>query len=241
MNQRGLNHRFSFHGRRHGRPLRPARRALLQTDLPRLRIELPEIGRLDPGPLFEPPPRAVWLEIGFGGGEHLAWQAAANPGVGMIGCEPYVNGVASLLSRVQQQKLINLRLFPDDGRYLLSCLAMASIARIFILFPDPWPKNRHHKRRLITRTTLDDMADVLEDEAELRFATDDGGYLRWTLAALLAHPAFEWTARRPRDWRERPADWPQTRYEQKALAQGRRCAYLRFRRRSRACATGQKG
>lgn len=229
-------HEYDLHGRRRGRPLRRGRREALDRLLPEIGIDLAGADRVDPDRLFAAPPREVWLEIGFGGGEHLAWQAAHNPDVGIIGCEPFVNGVASLLSAMRDRELDNVRVLPDDVRPLLDRLAPASIGRVFVLFPDPWPKARHHRRRIVSSPVLDRLAAAMSAGAELRLATDDMGYLRWMLERLSAHPAFEWTARGPEDWRSRPADWPATRYEQKALRQGRRPVYLRFRRSGRGAA-----
>ena len=194
---------------------------------------MPEAGRLDPRALFAGPVDAVWLEIGFGGGEHLAAQAAAAPAIGMIGAEVFENGVVKLLGEIERRKLANLRLFVDDARLLLAALPEASLQRVFILFPDPWPKLRHHKRRIVSGETLDRLAFAMADGAELRLATDDADYLRWMLERATRHADFEWLARRAEDWRERPADWPPTRYEQKALAAGRKPAFLRLRRRPR--------
>ena len=201
--------------------------------LPRLAITLPEAGHLEPGSLFSHKPEAYWLEIGFGAGEHLAWQAAQNRHLGLLGAEVFVNGIASLLAQVEAQGLENVRIYQGDGRELLAVLPDASIARAFALFPDPWRKTRHHKRRLVQGETLDELARVLIDGAELRLASDHQDYLAWMLEHTTTHPAFEWLARGPADWRHRPADWPASRYEQKALAEGRRAAYLRFRRRPR--------
>jgi tRNA (guanine-N7-)-methyltransferase len=176
----------------------------------------------------------VWLEIGFGGGEHLAAQAAAHPHHGLIGCEVFENGVVKMLAEAERLRLANLRLFVDDARLLVRALPEASLGRVFILFPDPWPKQRHHKRRMVATETLDALARAMRDGAELRLATDDRDYLRWMLEHVTAHPDFVWLARRPADWRERPADWPATRYEQKALAAGRAPAFLRLLRKPRA-------
>ena len=226
--------RRNLYGRRQGRPLRAARRALLDDALPRLQIELPEGGGIAPAELFDPPPRRLFLEIGFGGGEHLAWQAARHPEAGFIGAEYFITGVASLLGQLRDEALQTpLRLFIGDARDLLERLPEAVFDRIFILFPDPWPKRRHHKRRLIRRATLDLLARVLKDGGELRFATDDPGYLAWALERLTDHPALAWQVAGPGDWRRRPDDWPPTRYEEKALRAGRRAAYLRFRRNPR--------
>ncbi len=221
-------------GRRRGRRLRAGRQRLIDELLPVLRLRLPDGNRqLDPRPLFDPAAEAVWLEIGFGAGEHLAFQAKAHPSIGMIGCEPFVNGVAGLLARIEQERLQNIRIFPEDGRDVLDGLAEASIDRAFILFPDPWPRKRHGKRRLVCAETLAGLARVMADGAELRLASDDAGQIRWMLEQTLAFPAFEWSARGPGDWRNRPSDWPPTRYELKAIKQGRRPAFLRFRRRRR--------
>jgi tRNA (guanine-N7-)-methyltransferase len=221
-----------FYGRRRGRPLRLGRRRLAETLLPELQISLPEAGRLDPKTLFAPGISAVWLEIGIGGGEHLAEHAAAHPDIGFIGCEVFENGVAKMLAEIDRRQLRNVRLFTEDARLLLPALSPGSIGRVFILFPDPWPKQRHHKRRLVAPATLDCLAEIMPEGAELRLATDDPGYLVWMLEHATAHPAFGWLARRPCDWRERPPDWPPTRYEQKARAAGRTPAFLRFIRQS---------
>jgi tRNA (guanine-N7-)-methyltransferase len=212
-------------GRRRGRRLRTGQQGLLADLLPQIAVTAPPAV---PAGLFAPVPREVWLEIGFGGGEHLAAQAASHPDIGFIGCEPFVNGVVSLLAQVKAHGLGNLRIWQGDARALLAGLPASSIGRAFILFPDPWPKARHHKRRLITAPFLDGLARVLLPGAELRLATDDRDYLVWMLERLTAHPAFAWTARGPGDWRVRPGDWPATRYEAKALVAGRTPAYLRF-------------
>lgn len=227
--------RFHLHGRRRGRRLRVGQSELLATLLPKLRIELPEPGgRLDPAALFGPGTREIWLEIGFGGGEHLAWQAAHHPGIGMIGAEFFVNGVASLLGQVARQGLESVRIHPDDARPLIGVLPDRSIGRIFVLFPDPWPKARHAGRRLVSPETVGALARILKDGGELRIASDDPGYIRWILQHLTVCPDFEWVAGGPADWRRRPEDWPPTRYEEKALKAGRTPVYLRFRRRAQA-------
>jgi tRNA (guanine-N7-)-methyltransferase len=224
-----------FYGRRRGHRLRPGRRSLIESFLPRFRIELPAAGMaLDVAALFPEPRREVWLEVGFGAGEHLAAQAATNPAVGIIGCEPFVNGVAALLDRIRDQGLDNVRVFDDDARLLIPSLPEASVGRLFLLFLDPWPKKRHHRRRFVDGPVLDHLARVLKDGAEVRFASDHGGYVAWTLARFTDHPQFQWTARRPGDWRRRPDDAAESRYERKARAAGRLPAYLSFRRRERA-------
>jgi tRNA (guanine-N7-)-methyltransferase len=214
--------------------LRTAQKARIDGLLPRLAINLPDAGHLDLRALFGPTRRSIWLEIGFGGGEHLAQLAERHPQTGFIGCEVFENGIIKLLGEIERRQLDNIRIFADDARLIIAALPAASIDRVFILFPDPWPKRRQHKRRIVSRATLDGLAEIMTDDAELRLATDDSGYLSWMLESVTAHPAFEWLARRPADWRERPPDWPPTRYEQKARAAHRPPAFLRLRRRPRA-------
>lgn len=173
----------------------------------------------------------VWLEVGYGGGEHLLWQAEQHPRVGLIGAEPYEGGTAKLLSRLETSQARNLRLYEGDAREIIEALPDASIGRVFVLFPDPWPKTRHHKRRFIQMDTLDRLARVMKERAELRFATDDKSYLVWALERLAAHPEFQWTAARAADWTTRPADWPATRYEAKEIRG--KPAFLRFLRSDR--------
>lgn len=223
-----------FYGRRRGRRLRPGRRELGESLLPALRVPLDGSDPLDPAALFPFAPREIRLEIGFGAGEHLAHQAGAEPDVGFIGCEVFVNGVAALLARVKTDNLANVRVLDDDARRLFGRLPAASLDRVVAYFPDPWPKTRHHRRRLIQPASLDEFARILKPGGELRFATDHMEYARWTLARLLAHPAFAWTARGPGDWRERPTDSPETRYAARARRLGGRCVYLVFRRVGRS-------
>ncbi|MFM9864880.1 MAG: tRNA (guanosine(46)-N7)-methyltransferase TrmB [Micropepsaceae bacterium] len=218
--------RSELYGRRLGRPLSVSQQILVETLLPR--IAVPD-GAIDLRALF-PKARAFAFEVGFGGGEHLAAQAAAHPDIGYIGCEPFLNGVAKLLTQVDQAKLTNVRLYPDDARDVLLRLSAQSLSAFYVLFPDPWPKLRHHKRRFIQKQTLDELARVLKPGAELRVATDHPDYARWALQHLMADIRFRWTAECAADWRVRPADWPPTRYEQKALKVGRACVYLRFLR-----------
>jgi tRNA (guanine-N7-)-methyltransferase len=222
-----------LYGRRRGRRLRPGQRDLLASLLPQLRIELPERGNLDPQRLFPIPPAEIWLEIGFGAGDHLAEQAAAHPDVGFLGAEVFENGVVKLLAELQRRELGNIRIFVDDARLLLTALPDAGLGRVFILFPDPWPKLRHHKRRMVSPSTLDQLARVMKDGAELRLATDDIGYLRAMLELVPSHPAFAWQARGPADWLRRAADWPATRYEAKAVAAARIPHFLRCTRKPR--------
>lgn len=197
--------------------------------LPSIDIALPaETEPFSPSGLFESSPEQLWLEIGFGGGEHLAWQAKHNPHAGIIGCEPFINGVVKLLGNIRDDDLGNVRLYRDDARQLVDRLPEASVDRAFILFPDPWPKTRHNKRRIVSTPVIDRLAGALKNGAELRIATDDSGYLEWILWHMQKQPAFAWQARAPRDWRVRPDDWPATRYEQKAAKAGRRSAFLTY-------------
>lgn len=219
-----------IHGRRKGHRLSARKRRLLEQALPPLRPDLTRPPPRPLGALFDPPADDVWLEIGFGAGEHLAWQARARPDNGFIGCEPYVNGVAALLGEIEQRGLANIRIHDGDARDVLDWLDGASIGRVFLLFPDPWPKTRHHKRRLVSPGTLASLARIMRPGADLRVATDIGDYARGTLQAVRGSEAFAWQADSPADWRARPDDWPATRYEQKALKEGRRACYLVFRR-----------
>ena len=224
-----------IYGRRQGRKLRPQRRALLADLLPRLSISLPEPPEeLDPTGLFDGAVSDIWLEIGFGAGEHLAFQAGHHPDTGLLGADYFINGVAGLLRLVEQEGLANVRVYQGDGRDLLAALPPRTLGRAFILFPDPWRKTRHHKRRVVGRETLDHLARSMKDGAELRLATDHEGYLAWILELCCGHPDFQWTARRPGDWRCRPPDWPATRYERKAIAAGRSATYLRYLRKARS-------
>jgi tRNA (guanine-N7-)-methyltransferase len=178
--------------------------------------------------LMFPEAQRFALEVGFGGGEHLAEQARRHPDAGFIGCEPFENGVAKLLTQVQASRLRNVRVVPDDARDILVRLPDASLSFVFVLFPDPWPKLRHHKRRFIQTRTLDQIHRLLKPGGELRIATDHTDYGQWALMHLMRDNRFEWSATRAADWRVRPEDWVATRYEQKALKAGRSCIYLRF-------------
>ena len=224
----GLRQR-RLYGRRRGRSLRAGQRALIADLLPRLSIGLPEGEPLDPRRFFGAKSGAAWLEIGFGAGEHLIAQAAARPGAQFIGCEVFEPGIARLLGEIEKRNLRNIRIFTDDARLLVAALAPSSLAGAFILFPDPWPKERHKKRRIVSSELLDDLAAAMEEGAELRIATDDADYGAWIAERLGAHADF---AALPID--DRPPDWPRTRYEEKAAAQGRKARLFRSRRRARA-------
>ena len=217
--------RRKLYGRRKG-PKLSARQAGLRGGLLQ---DLAYVPGGDPLAQFPDSVREVWLEVGFGAGEHLVALARENPAVGLIGAEPYEMGMAKILTKLEENPLNNVRLFEGDGRDIIEALPDASLGRFFLLFPDPWPKTRHHKRRFLQMEMLDQLARVLKPGAELRFATDDKSYLPWALERLMAHPAFTWTATGPEDWTTRPADWPPTRYEQKAIKGPPR--FLRFVRR----------
>jgi len=202
----------------------------LSTLLPTLRVGLDAPDPLEPRALFDFRPRAVRLEIGFGSAEHLVWQAEHNRDVGFIGAEPYVSGVAKLLVAVDERGIGNVRIHDDDARTLLGRLAPASLELVYILFPDPWPKARHHKRRIINDDTVAALARVLRPGGVVRIASDIDAYKRWILEHMHRAGAFDWLAERADDWRTRPIDWPATRYELKAAAAGRRPVFLTFRR-----------
>lgn len=222
----------SFFGRRKGKALRPGHDTLVRTLLPRLRIDLrPGGASLDCATLFARPVTAIRLEIGFGGGEHLAHEARSHTGIGYIGCEPFVNGVAKLLAVVSAEGLDNVRIFDRDATELLAALPAGSLDRADLLFPDPWPKRRQRKRRFVSDENLAALARVLRPGAGFRFATDIDDYAGWTLARVLRSRDFAWETGGAEDWR-RPWDgWPGTRYEAKAREAGRPAAYLSFSRR----------
>lgn len=216
-------------GRRLGRPLRVRKTALLETLLPSLQLTLPTTGFVQPAAWFANPPKEIWLEIGFGGGEHLAAQAVQNPAIGCIGCEPFRNGVASLLDHIDRQALKNIRIHPDDARPLLAALPPASLARVFILFADPWPKKRHAERRFVQQATLQELARVMQPGALLRLATDDPVLQEWTTAQMRATPFFV-PELGDGISAQRPIDWVITRYEEKALLAGRTPLYYCFKK-----------
>ncbi len=222
-------------GRRKGHTLSPTQQARYDQLLPPLRLDL------DAAPDHElvrhaaraglPVDAPIWLEVGFGGGEHLAHRAGQNPNVLFLGCEPFVNGVAKLVSALDDAGLTNVAVHDDDVREVLAWLPAASLERIFILYPDPWPKKRHNKRRLLQRPFLEELARAAAPRAHLLVATDITDYVRSFLEEVALCPAWRWTARTPAQWRTPPDGWPGTRYEAKAKAAGRRCHYLHFVRR----------
>lgn len=216
-----------LYGRRQGHKLRMGQAALVEELLPQ--IAVPEDGPLDATRLFGDA-RPLEFEIGFGGGEHLAWQAANRPGTGFIGCEPFLNGVVGALSHVRDQGLANVRLHMGDALTVLERLPDASLERVYLLHPDPWPKARHAKRRMVNPGPLDLIAAKLKPGGEFRLGTDDPTYCRWAMMVMNQRRDFTWLAESAADFLTRPADWPQTRYEAKARRKGHEVWYFRYRR-----------
>src|ERR1700681_2813318 len=230
-NERAITRDRAFFGRRKGRPLRPRQTALMERLLPRLALALDRPAPDDLAQaLFSRPVDAVRLEIGSGGGEHLFAQAAAHPQLGFIGCEPFVNGMAKILALIEAGGNDNVRLHAGDAIDLLAWLPPVSLARIDLLYPDPWPKRRHWKRRLVQDRTVAMMARALRPGGAFRFATDVPDYAAWTLERMAHAPDFFWTAERADDWRKPWGGFCETRYEAKAKRQGRAPCYLAFRR-----------
>lgn len=221
----------NFYGRFKGHNLRDSQKAYIEEDLAELSPgavgweENPDRENLDLKGLFGD--RPLWLEIGFGGGEHLVHQAAKNPEVGIIGCEPYINGVAMLLGKIREADVPNLRVHAGDARDVFDVLPDGAVSKVFLNYPDPWPKKRHHRRRFVTPEHLDALAQVMHKGAELRVATDIEDYVRQTLEEV-PRAGFEWTAESSADWKTPWSDWVSTRYEQKALREGRTPHYLTF-------------
>jgi tRNA (guanine-N7-)-methyltransferase len=229
-----LHGQGSFFGRRKGHRLRSHQADLIESLLPQLTFE---IGGQSPpglGTQFDPPVEDVRLEIGFGGGEHLIAEACACPRVGFIGCEPYVNGMAKVLAQIEARRIGNIRLIASDAAELLAWAPPRSLGRVDLIHPDPWPKRRHWKRRFVQNATVAGLARVLKGGGEFRFVSDIDDYCAWTLSHLLRAPEFVWTAERAQDWRTPWAGYTMTRYGRKAEREGRRAAYLVFRRTSNA-------
>jgi len=223
--------RRAFYGRRKGHPLKPRQAALFTSLLPRLALDLAQPAPADLATLFPNAPPAVHLEIGFGGGEHLIAQAERQPRTGFIGVEPFANGMAKALAAIAARNLANVRLYFGDAILLLDWLPPRSIARLDLIYPDPWPKRRHWKRRFVQDATMAAIARVLQPDGEFRFVSDWAGYTTWTLRHFIRSSDFEWTAERADDWRAPWAGFTGTRYETKTKQQGRAPCYLIFRRR----------
>lgn len=217
----------TLYGRRVGKPLRAYQSSLIADLLPRVAVDVS--APIHPETLFAAPLDTLRLEIGFGGGEHLAREAAESPQVGFIGCEPFVNGVAKMLGRIEAQKLANVRLHMGDARDVLVRLPRACLTHVDLLYPDPWPKRRQRKRRFVDDETLALIAAALKPGGIFRFASDIDDYTGWTLAHLLRSTDFRWEATRPADWAAWP-NWQPTRYEEKARREGRDSVYLTFSR-----------
>jgi len=220
----------AFYGRRKGHPLRARQAQLFATLLPRLAVDLTAPAPPDLSRLFAGGSDRVDLEIGFGGAEHLVGRAQDHPGIGFIGCEPFVNGMAKALVAIDTLGLANIRLHHGDATDLLAWLPPASLQRIDLIYPDPWPKRRHWKRRFIQDASVAALARVLRPGGEFRFATDWADYAAWALERLTRAPAFAWTAECADDWRHAWPDFSRTRYEAKALRESRTPCYLTFRR-----------
>jgi tRNA (guanine-N7-)-methyltransferase len=218
------------YGRRRGRKPSDRQARLLSEVLPRIAFDVSQ-PPMPSGRLREAESEGITnLEIGFGGGEHLLWQVRANPAQKFIGCEPFEDGVVKVLSAIDDEKIENVRIHMGDARDVLRALPDASISRAFILFPDPWPKKKHRKRRLVNAETIALLARVIKSDGELRLGTDIGDYAAQMLDVTTANSHFQWLANGPSDWRVRPDDWPGTRYEAKAEREGRKRYYFRFSR-----------
>jgi len=223
-------HESAFFGRRKGKTLRAHQAGLMETLLPKVRIDL-SAPLTAPSALFAGAPSDLRLEVGFGGGEHLAADAFSHPERGYFGCEPFVNGVAKLMAQIDAQSLGNIRVHPGDAGELIDALPASCLSGVCILYPDPWPKRRHKERRFVSDRMLGRLARVMRSGAELRFASDIDDYVGWTLARILRSPDFIWPANSEAEWLTPYADWPGTRYEDKAIREGRRPVYLTFIRR----------
>ncbi|RUV42030.1 MAG: tRNA (guanosine(46)-N7)-methyltransferase TrmB [Mesorhizobium sp.] len=220
-----------FFGRRHGKTIRPQQAEALERGLRAYRLDLTAEAPADLGTLFKADVSACRLEIGFGGGEHLLHRATEAPATGFIGVEPFVNGMAKMMTALDKRPLANLRVYDDDATRLLDWLPPASLDGIDLLYPDPWPKKKHWKRRFVSPANLDRLARVLKPGGRFRFASDIDSYVNWTLLACSANSSFAWQANEAADWHTPYEGWPGTRYEAKALRAGRRPAYLTFIRK----------
>jgi len=228
------DHRGAFFGRRKGRPLRPQQVVLFETLLPRLALDfavMPDrLASLFPGAVDE-----IRLEIGFGGGEHLLRQAQMHPQVGFIGIEPFVNGMAKMLRAIAAQNLSNVRLHHGDATEVLAWLPDGALTKVDLIYPDPWPKRRHWKRRFVQGQSVVEIARILRPSGEFRFASDIADYAAWTLKHLLRSGRFDWTAECAHDWRRPWPGFAETRYESKAKRAGRQACYFVFRRTDEEC------
>jgi tRNA (guanine-N7-)-methyltransferase len=222
--------KFRTFGRAKGRPLSPSQAARFKALYPKLKIDTGCVGAPLSGlSAYED----IWFEIGFGGAEHLIWQAVNHPHVAVLGAEPFEPGVAKALTAADEQSLENLRLHHGDARDILGALADNSLGKLFVLFPDPWPKSKHHKRRLINEAFIAEAHRVLKPGGEFRFGSDIIHYIDWALTRIHRHGGFDWQPSSQSDWRVRGEDWPQTRYLAKALREGRSGHFFTFLKRGR--------
>lgn len=220
-----------FYGRRKGKALTATMQQRFNDILPKIALDI-HMAKT-PLALFDANTTDIWLEVGFGAGEHLIWHAQNNPHIGFIGCEPFINGTAKLLRDVATHNLKNIRVYMDDARHIMDICPAASVGKAFALFGDPWQKYRHRHRRFICPDNLDRFARILKNGGILRVATDHPVYLQWICKYAPLHPDFVWIANGRDDWLIRPDDWPATRYEQKAIRAGRTPHFLTFQRKKR--------
>ena len=226
----GLNPK-GFYGRRKGHRLSARKEFLLREVFPKIRIDLEATKLpLDPQLLFNFRPKEVWLEVGFGGGEHIAYQSQANPDIGIIGVEPFLNGLVSLVDEIQNKNIKNIRLFDKEISILLARLKPNSLSKVFLLFPDPWPKKKHLKRRIFNHDFLDKMNYLMLEGGEFRFSSDDASYARLVVELASIREDFSWCPKSCRDWQSRPEYSTETRYERKAIQQGRKNTYINLRK-----------
>lgn len=221
-------------GRRLGRPLSPLRQNILETLLPTLEIPMEAMAQkaaLAPATLFQTKPAQIWMEIGFGSGEHLSALMRRHPDRAYIGAEPFVNGMSNFLLDIEQEPHGNIRVFMDDAMLVVEALADESLDGFYILNPDPWHKKRHHKRRIVRKETLDQFARVLKPGAAFIMSTDVPYLAEWIVTEAVNHPAFEWQAQSAADWKTRPKDWIITKYEEKGAKGASEMVYLLFKKR----------
>ena len=225
-----LQNKRILYGRRQGHKLHPRQQGLVDDLLPKLQPDLTAAN--GPQDWFQTPKAHYALEVGFGGGEHVAARAKAAPETGFIACEPFINGVAKLLIEIDENSLANIVVHNDDARDVMAALPDQCLDQAYVLYPDPWPKKRHNKRRFINHENLEALFRILKPGAGFLVASDIADYLDWTLIHMRAHGGFDWQAQSAADWLDAPEGWPGTRYEAKAIRQGRRPGYLTFARRS---------
>lgn len=219
----------SFFGRRKGKPLSPRQQALLDERLPSLLLD-PNMPMNDIKSLFDETKQAIWMEIGFGGAEHMSYQAIQNPQVGLIGCEPFVNGMSKAIDQIAAHDIANIRLYNEDAAHILDWLPVGSIDKLFLLYPDPWHKKRHWKRRFVSHRNLERIIRVLKPGGIFRFASDIADYVDWTLEHIQKHPQFTELGATSEQRQQPYPDWKRTRYEAKAYREGRIPQYLEFER-----------